>query len=89
MMFPNIYKAKNKAGEQARIKYATSRVMKAYNRNGLAIFLLANLLTGAINMSIKTLHMGDVAAMVVLTSYMAVLTVVALALDIYDVSIKL
>jgi phosphatidylinositol glycan class W len=89
IMFPNIYKAKNRAGEKERVKYATSKVMQAYNRNGLAIFLLANLLTGAINLSVNTLKMGDVPAMVILTSYMAVLTTVALVLDHFDVSIKL
>lgn len=89
VMFPNIYKAKSKEVERQRIKEATSRVMHAYNRNGLAIFLLANLLTGLVNMTMPTLHMGDVPAMAVLVSYMAVLTSVALALDHYDISIKL
>lgn len=89
IMFPNIYKAKSKSVERQRIKDATSRVMHAYNRNGLAIFLLANLLTGLINMTIPTLHMSDVGAMTVLVSYMAVLTTAALALDHFDVSIKL
>lgn len=89
VMFPNLYKAKSKLVERQRIKDATSTVMHAYNRNGLAIFLLANLLTGLVNMTIPTLHMSDVGAMTVLVSYMAVLTSVALALDHYDVSIKL
>lgn len=89
VMFPNIYTAKSKLVERQRAKDATSRVMHAYNRNGLAIFLLANLLTGVINMSMSTLHMSDVGAMTVLVSYMAVLTTVALALDHYDISIKL
>lgn len=89
VMFPNIYKAKSKEIERQRITDATSKVMHAYNRNGLAIFLLANLLTGAINMTVPTLHIGDVEAMTVLVGYMAVLTSVALALDHYDVSIKL
>ncbi|KJY02399.1 gpi-anchored wall transfer protein 1 [Zymoseptoria brevis] len=89
VMFPNIYKGKNRAEEKKRAAYATSRVMRAFNRNGLAVFLLANLLTGAVNLSMDTLHMGDVGAMVVLTGYMGVLTAVALALDIYDISIKL
>ncbi|CAK1357489.1 GPI-anchored wall transfer protein 1 [Cercospora beticola] len=88
-MFPNLYNAKTKEAEQTRIREATSPVMRAYNRNGLAIFLLANLLTGLVNMTMPTIHMADVPAMTVLVSYMAVLTGVALVLDRYDISIKL
>ncbi|KXT05776.1 hypothetical protein AC578_1026 [Pseudocercospora eumusae] len=88
-LFPNLYNAKTKEGERQRIQEATSRVMKAYNRNGLAVFLIANLLTGLVNMTMPTIFMGDVPAMAVLVSYMAVLTTIALALDHYDISIKL
>ncbi|KAM3425411.1 GPI-anchored wall transfer protein [Cercospora zeina] len=88
-MFPNLYNAKTKEAEQTRIREATSPVMRAYNRNGLAIFLLANLLTGLVNMTMPTIHMADMPAMAVLVSYMAVLTGVALALDHYNISIKL
>lgn len=89
MMFPNLYKAKTAANEKLRVKEATSAVMKAFNRNGLAIFLMANLLTGGINMSMDTIRMGEVEAMTVLVGYMAVLCGTALALDRFDVSIKL
>lgn len=89
IMFPNVYTAKTKEAERSRIRDATSPVMRAYNRNGLAIFLLANLLTGLVNMTLPTIHMGDVPAMTVLVSYMGVLTAVALALDHYNISIKL
>ncbi|KAF2766151.1 GPI-anchored wall transfer protein 1 [Teratosphaeria nubilosa] len=89
LMFPNLYKAKDAQTEKQRIQDATSKVLQAFNRNGLGIFLLANLLTGAVNMSMKTLHMGDVVAMVILTSYIGVLCTVALFLDKYDISIKL
>ncbi|KAK5121098.1 hypothetical protein LTR85_005582 [Meristemomyces frigidus] len=89
MMFPNLYKAKDKQTERQRAQYATSRIMHAFNRNGLALFLLANLLTGLVNMSVHTLHLGDVEAMVILVTYIATICGVALALDHYDVSIKL
>jgi len=89
LMFPNLYTAKDKATERQRIRDATSKVMQAFNRNGLALFLLANLLTGAINMTIPTLHVGDVEAMLILVAYIATLCGVALAMDHYDVSIKL
>lgn len=87
--FPLLYKANNKKEERRRCAKATSRVMKAYNRNGLAIFLVANVLTGVINMTLPTLDMSDVASMAVLIGYMGTLTAVALALDYLNISIKL
>lgn len=89
LMFPNLYDAKDKKTERQRARDATSRVMQAFNRNGLALFLLANLLTGAINMSMKTLYMDEVSSMMVLVGYIGVICGVALALDHYDISIKL
>ena len=87
--FPNLYDAEDKKTERQRASDATSKVMQAFNRNGLALFLLANLLTGGINMSMQTLYMGDVQAMAVLVVYIAVICATALLLDHYDVSIKL
>lgn len=89
IVFPNLYKAKTKVVEKQRVKEATSTVMKAFNRNGLALFLLANLLTGGVNMSVETLRMGDVQAMTILVGYMVVICGTALALEKADVSIKL
>lgn len=89
IMFPDLYEAKDKQTERQRVRDATSRVMQAFNRNGLALFLFANLLTGGINMSMKTLYMGDVQAMVVLVLYIGTICSTALLLDHYDVSIKL
>ncbi|KAI9665303.1 MAG: Glucosaminyl phosphatidylinositol (GlcN-PI) nositol acylation protein [Alyxoria varia] len=68
---------------------ACSRLMKALNRNGLALFLVANLLTGAVNLSVDTLAMGDAQAVGILLAYMGVLSGLALLLDWLDVSIKL
>lgn len=89
VIFSDLYTSKDKTVERQRINDATSTVMKAFNRNGLALFLLANLLTGGVNMSMKTLHMGDVAAMVVLVGYMGCICGVALMLERWDISIKL
>lgn len=89
LLFPDIYSAKDKPAEQDRISKATSKVLHAFNRNGLAIFLLANMLTGAVNLSLSTLYMSDVPAMGVLVGYLTVLTGAALALDHYNVSIKI
>jgi phosphatidylinositol glycan class W len=56
-----------------RARGATSKVLDGFNRNGLAVFLLANLLTGAVNLALPTLDMGTARAMAVLVAYMGVL----------------
>ncbi|GAB7351684.1 hypothetical protein MBLNU459_g2279t1 [Dothideomycetes sp. NU459] len=89
ILFPVLYKARDKKTERERCAKATSKVLNAYNRNGLALFLLANLLTGLINMSLPTLKMSDTEAMLVLVGYMSVLTATGLALDHFNISIKL
>ena len=48
-------------------------MLEGFNRNGLAVFLLANLLTGAVNLALPTLEMGTASSMAVLGVYMAVL----------------
>lgn len=87
--FPNIYKASSKDDETQRAKEATSHVLYAFNRNGLAVFLVANLLTGLVNLTLPTLTMGVLESMAVLVSYLAVISAVALGLDRLDISIKL
>jgi len=89
VLFPNLHKATTKQGERQRCKDATSTVLHAINRNGLVVFLLANLLTGLVNMTMPTLHMGIMETMAVLVCYMAALAGVAVALDRWDISIKL
>lgn len=75
--------------EREAYEAATSRVLRAYNRNGLFVFLLANLLTGLVNITVPTLDVGPVATMGILVAYAAAVTGVAVALDMYDMSIKL
>jgi phosphatidylinositol glycan class W len=89
LLFPNVYLLENLTEEKRRAKASTSRVLHAFNRNGLAIFLLANLLTGAVNLSMPTLHMGTASSMGVLVGYMGILGAFAVGLDIWDISIKL
>lgn len=89
LLFPDVYDAKTKAQEQERAKEATSRLLRSFNRNGLAIFLLANLLTGLVNLTLPTLKMKDFEAMCVLLAYIGTLSGVALLLDAYKISIKL
>ena len=89
LSFPAVYLAPNKASERRESDKASSRVIKAYNRNGLAIFLLANLMTGLVNMTLDTLSIEGAGAMVVLLGYAGSLTAVALVLDHWNISLKL
>jgi phosphatidylinositol glycan class W len=89
VLFPNLYKATTKEEETQRTREATSTVLYAFNRNGLAVFLVANLLTGLVNMTLPTLHMGTLQSMAVLVAYTASVASVAVLLDRYNISIKL
>ena len=89
IFFPQYSQATDREEEKRSYHFATSRVLAAFNRNGLAIFLLANLLTGLVNLTIPTLHVTDLQAMGILLSYGAILTGIAVALNLYDISIKL
>lgn len=89
LFFPEVWQVKEKVGERKLTRNATSRILSAYNRNGLAIFLAANLLTGLVNLTIPTLHVTDAQAMGVLLAYAGTLTALAVGLDMYDISIKM
>ncbi|KAK9449170.1 GWT1-domain-containing protein [Limtongia smithiae] len=60
-----------------RYEDSVPRGLQAVNENGLAVFLLANLLTGAVNLSINTLEIRNIEALLVLIAYAAVLAVFA------------
>jgi phosphatidylinositol glycan class W len=77
------------AEDADKVKNATSRVLGAFNRNGLVIFLVANLLTGLVNLTVNTLDMGNLNAMLTLVVYGGAVTGVALALDFYGVKVKI
>lgn len=82
VFFPAILRATAASpDEETETAFATSRIMAAFNKNGLAIFLLANLLTGAVNLGVHTLDVATGPAMAILVAYVAVLTGVALVLD--------
>lgn len=87
--FPAFYSATDAGAEKEAYDTATSRVVRAYNRNGLAIFLLANLMTGLVNMTVPTLDVGPLGSMGILVAYSTVLTAIAVGLDAYDTTIKL
>ncbi|KAI5865731.1 GPI-anchored wall transfer protein 1 [Durotheca rogersii] len=87
--FPSFHNATDSRTEQEAYETATSRVLRAFNRNGLAMFLAANLLTGLVNMTVPTLDVGPQVAMGILVGYAAVLAALAVALDAWNISIKL
>lgn len=89
ILFPSFYSAADTKAEKEAYEVATPRVLRAYNRNGLAVFLIANLLTGLVNMTVPTLDVGPVTSVGILVAYSAVLTGVAVTLDAYNISIKL
>ena len=89
VFFPGVYRAIEKGGERRESDRATSRVLYSLNRNGLFVFLLANLLTGLVNLTLDTLSMGRLAAMGTLIAYTSLFTAVAVALDRWNLSIKL
>lgn len=65
-----------------------SLLIDGLSRNGLLMFLLANLLTGVTNLSIRTLYVADSTAFVVLFAYLGILTVAASILHIFNLTIK-
>jgi len=89
LLFPGVYWARDKITEKRRTTKATSRVINAYNRNGLAIFLLANLLTGLVNMTVDTISMDQWGSIAILFGYASLLTAIAVALDSWNISIKM
>lgn len=91
IFFPSTWKDKDSDARTEKEKYdqATSRVLEAFNRNGLVIFLVANLLTGLVNLTVPTLDVNNLQAMAILLGYGSVLTGLAVGLDLYDISIKL
>ncbi|KAL8814991.1 MAG: hypothetical protein Q9223_005836 [Gallowayella weberi] len=89
LIFPGIYSASDRQTETRRCKHATSRILGAFNTNGLAIFLLANLLTGLVNLSTNTLNASTARAMVTLVIYVVTLTGIATALQSKKTLIKL
>ena len=48
---------------------AVPPLLDAINRNGLAFFLICNLATGLVNISMETMYVSDIMAVVVLGLY--------------------
>ena len=89
VVFPGVYGATSFTAEKGESAWATSRVLHAFNRNGLSLFLLANLLTGLVNLTLDTIGQSSAIAMFVLLIHAATVTFVALILDSWNLTIKL
>ena len=90
--FPSAYLPRHDRDKKAGglgVDETSSRIMQAFNRYGLPVFLVANLLTGLVNLSLDTLATGALAAMAVLIVYAAAVTGLALGLQRWGVRVKL
>jgi glucosaminylphosphatidylinositol acyltransferase len=75
--------------DATQLQNACSRIMALFNQNGLVVFLIANLLTGLVNMTMNTLDMPNLTAMVILILYCAAVTAVAFGLQRSGLKIRL
>jgi glucosaminylphosphatidylinositol acyltransferase len=71
------------------IRDACSVIMSLFNQNGLVVFLIANLLTGLVNLTVNTLDMPGLGAMTILIVYCAAVTTVASALQRSGLKLRL
>lgn len=66
-----------------------SVLLRAINKNQLALFLIANFMTGFVNLVLNTLETSDYAAVGILSIYMFLYGLIAAALDFFNLNIKL
>ncbi|ESP05631.1 hypothetical protein LOTGIDRAFT_181424 [Lottia gigantea] len=66
----------------------TSCIISAVNYNGLGFFLLSNLSTGIVNLSIKTIHTPPTLSFIVLFIYTFILSVIIVGLFKFKISLK-
>ncbi|KAK3848695.1 MAG: GWT1-domain-containing protein [Linnemannia gamsii] len=64
-------------------------LLEAVNKNGLAVFLVANILTGLVNMTVKTLYTPNLQALGILTAYIAAVTGLAWTWQVMGWKLKL
>ncbi|XP_076644546.1 uncharacterized protein LOC143354376 isoform X3 [Halictus rubicundus] len=75
--------------EQSEKNVITIEILEAVNYNGLFFFLLANLMTGGVNMLVPTLHVSQSRALQILIAYMALNILSVLFLYRKQIQIKL
>jgi phosphatidylinositol glycan class W len=69
--------------------HKVSVLLRAVNRNQLILFLIANLMTGGVNLILNTLETSDYAAVGILSLYMFLYGLAATALDFFNITIKI
>jgi phosphatidylinositol glycan class W len=67
---------------------STPLILDAMNRQGLLVFIMANLLTGLVNLSLNTLQAGDATALGILFLYLSTVSGFALLLDVPSSLVK-
>ncbi|KAF8455954.1 GPI-anchored wall transfer protein 1 [Terfezia claveryi] len=82
ILFGGVKAAGGTKRDEERYKLATPQILEVFNKEGLPIFLVANVLTGAINLSLNTLDMPNHLAVGVLVGYAFVLTAVAIGMGV-------
>ena len=60
-------------------------LMSCINENGLIFFLLANVLTGLVNFTFDTIHMGLVNSMIILVAYCGLLIIPVVILYLWQI----
>lgn len=63
-------------------------IFRAINYNGLAFFLIANLLTGIVNLTFQTMLLDAAVSLLVLVVYMFILCSITYLLYAYDIKLK-
>ncbi|KAL4228721.1 hypothetical protein ACF0H5_011764 [Mactra antiquata] len=75
-------------GTNDKVMKNSSNLLEAVNYNGLAFFVVANLLTGLVNIAIDTREQSDTLAFIYLTLYMLVLCILFSLLYKYEIKVK-
>lgn len=73
---------------KTRDNYVSYSLIDAVNYNGLLYFLLANVLTGVINLSVKTILIPPLQSVLIIVMYMLILSIITFVLYIYKWKIK-
>ncbi|XP_063410091.1 phosphatidylinositol-glycan biosynthesis class W protein-like [Mytilus trossulus] len=85
LFIKSLQKKKEKGKKEDKVLYS---LIDAVNYNGLLYFLIANLLTGLINLSIKTILVPPFYSVVIIVIYMIILSVVSFILYVKNIKIK-